>query len=261
MAKFIAAAVLGGAWVTLGVSAQSVQTVTAVTVTGEVRTPDRAIPARQLSLSGAIAAAGGFTNNAVVIEIRHRSSGVGPVTATTSADEYRSQYVLRAQVTSGSVRDPILLAGDLVIVRRALEIHPPIPSGQFGAGAYRLDFTTWGVATPVILASSEPQYTRAGMLLKLQGKVRLEVVVGADGTVADARVVDGLEARRSSLVAELKRLGGEHSLYVLEALGDGPIGLDANAITCVKTWSFAPGTILGKPTPIVQEVSVDFKLH
>jgi hypothetical protein len=261
MARFVGAIVLGGALATVAVSGQTAQTVTDVTVTGEVLAPGRAIPARQLSVSAAIAGAGGFSADAVVVEIRHRSSGTGPVTAATPSAEYRAQYVLRADLANGADKDPILAAGDLVIVRRSLEIHPPIPSGQFGAGAMRLDYATWGVSAPVVLTSREPEYTRAGMLLKLQGKVRLEAVVNADGTVADARVVDGLEARRSALVAELKRLGGQHELYVLQELGDGPIGLDTNAIACVKTWSFTPGTILGKPTAIVHDVSVDFKLH
>jgi len=71
----------------------------------------------------------------------------------------------------------------------------------------------------------------------------------------------GLDARLPELVAELKRLGGSHSDFVLQTVGNGPIGLDANALECVKTWTFEPGTILGRAVPVIQTVSVPFKLR
>lgn len=261
MVRLIGAVVVGVALAVSGVAGQGAPPVTDITVTGEVQAPGRTIPARQLSLSGAIGAAGGFTADAVLVEIRHRSSGSGPVVAATPPSDYRSQYVLRADIGSGSDKNPTLAAGDLVIVRRALEIHPPIPNGQFGAGAYRPNFNNWGAVAPVVLTSSEPQYTPAGMMAKLQGTVQLEVVVNADGTVGDVRVVNGLDARRSGIVAELRRINDQHANAVLEVIGDAPLGLDANAVACVKTWRFAPGTLLGQPTPIVQDVAVNFKLR
>ena len=261
MAKIIGALVVGVAVAASGVAGQETPKVAEITVIGEVQAPGRPIPAWQLTLSGAIAAAGGFTPYAVVVEVRHRTSGSGPVVAATPAADYRAEYVLRADIASGSVKDSRLAAGDLVIVRRALEMHPPIPNGQFGAGALRLDFAPWGVTTPVVLTSNEPQYTRAGMMAKLQGTVLLEVVVNADGTVDDARVVNSLDARRPEIVAELRRMNNTHAHAVLEVIGDGPLGLDANAIDCVKTWTFTPGTVLGKPTRVVQNVLVSFKLR
>jgi len=231
-----------------------------ITVAGEVRTPGPLTTDKPTTLLAAVAQAGGFTTDAAVIEIRRRSSGTGPVTAATPANEYQTQYVVRTTPASGPANDPLLASGDFIVVRRALEMHPPTPPGQFGAGAFRLDWTSWGVAAPVVRTSSEPQYTRAGMVLKLQGTVDLEMVVNADGTVGDARVIRGLDARLPELVAELKR-GGAHEQEVLQIVGNGPIGLDASAIECVKTWTFVPGTVLGKPTAIIQAVSVPFKLR
>jgi len=49
----------------------------------------------------------------------------------------------------------------------------------------------------------EPQYTRAGMVLKLQGTVELEVVVKADGDVGHS---DSVRAIQASL--DLQGLGG-----------------------------------------------------
>ena len=232
-----------------------------ITVTGEVRTPGPLVSDKAMTLLAAIAQAGGFTADAAVIEIHRRSSGAGPVTAATPASEYQTRFVVRSELESHAATDPPLAGGDFIVVRHVLDLHPPMPRGQFGAGAYRLDWATWGVALPVVLTSREPAYTRAGMVLKLQGTVELEVVVNADGTVGDARVVTGLEPRLPDLVAELKRLGGAHAETVLQIVGNGPIGLDANAIECVRTWTFAPGTILGRPTPIIQTVFVLFTLR
>jgi len=254
-------AVVLGAALAAGVRAQSGAQASDVVVTGEVQTPGRALPARQLSLSAAVAGAGGFTAGAAVIEIRHRTAGAGQVIATTPATDYRAQYVLRGDLASRPEKDLALAPGDFVIVRKALESHPPVPAGQFGAGAYRLDFTTWGVAAPVVLTSSEPQYTRAAMVAKLQGTVQLEVVVKADGTVGDARVRQGLDAQLPAILAELRRINDAHAVSVLQIIGDGPLGLDANAVECVKTWTFTPGTVLGNPTPIVRDVAVAFKLR
>ena len=168
---------------------------------------------------------------------------------------------MRGDLESKVANDPVLASGDFVVVRRALEIHAPPAAGRFGAGAFRFDWTTWGVSDPVLLTSSEPQYTRAGMVLKLQGTVELEVVVKADGTVGDARVMRGLDARLPELLAELKRANNDHALAVLQIVGNGPIGLDASALECVRTWRFKPGTILGKPVPVFSAVSVPFRLR
>ena len=232
-----------------------------ITVTGEVRTPGPLVTDKPMTLLAAIAQAGGFTADAAVIEIHRRSSGAGPVTAATPAREYQTRYVMRTDLVSNAATDPLLAGGDFIVVRRVLELHPPTPAGLFGAGAYRLDWATLGVAAPVVRTSSEPEYTRAGMVLKLQGTVELEVVVKADGTVGDARVVRGLDARLRDLLAELKRIGDAHAEAVLQIVGNGPIGLDANATECVRTWTFVPGTILGKTASVIQTVSVPFKLR
>jgi hypothetical protein len=231
-----------------------------VTVGGLVRTPGLVAADRPLRLLEAISQAGGLDAQAAVIEIRRRALGWGPVTLTTPAAEYRVQYVVLTEA-SADANNPLLFNGDAIIVRPVLELHPATPAGQFGARAFRLDWTTWGVAAPEVLTMSEPLYTRAGFALKLQGNVEVEVLVNADGSVGDARVVRGLDARLPALLDELRRHNGPHEQWVLQTVGNGPIGLDANALECVKTWTFQPGTILGKPTPVIQTVSVAFKLR
>jgi hypothetical protein len=234
---------------------------TQVTITGEVRLPGPAVGDKQLTLLAAITQVGGFTADAAVIEIHRTFSGASSVTPATPESEYPAQYVVRADLVSNATADPVLVVGDFIVVRRVLELHPPMPAGQFGAGAFRLDWAPWGVAAPVVLTSGEPRYTAAGMALKLQGTVELEAVVKADGTVADARVLRGLDARLRDLLAELEGFSDAHANWVRQIVGNGPIGLDANALECVRTWTFKPGTILGKPVSVIQRVFVPFRLR
>jgi hypothetical protein len=258
MTRILAVAFSGLVIVDVSIAAQSSAPVAQVLVSGEVRSPGTVTAP---TVWAAIAQAGGLAAGAEVVEVRRRSSGTGPVTSATPADEYRAQYVIRPDLVGHAETDPLLTGGEFILARPGLYIHAPAGKGQFGAGGYRLQYTTWGVTAPVVLTSKEPQYTAAAMAAKLQGTVELEVLVNADGTVGDARVLKGLDALLPDIVAELKRHGGDHSIAVLQVIGDKPLGLDANALECVKSWTFQPGTILGKPTPIIQPVSVQFKLR
>jgi hypothetical protein len=248
-----------GTWTLPAEQSAEVPTVDVI-VNGEVRRPGTADTKQPLTLSAAIAQVGGFTAGAEVIEIRRRSSGAGPVTAATPANEYGIQYVIRANLESHAETDPALRGGEFVLVRQGLYLHAPAGRG-FGAGALRLDWTTWGVAAPAVLTSREPQYTRAAMVAKVQGTVDVEVVVDADGTVREARVMTGLDWLLPDLVTDLKRHDDAHSRAVLDVIGTGPLGLDASAVECVKTWTFTPGTVLGKPHAMIHKVWVEFKLR
>jgi hypothetical protein len=231
-----------------------------VLVAGEVQAPGHARTKRQLTLSAAIALAGGYTPGAEVVEIRRRSSGEGPVAPTTPVNEYRIQYVIRAELESHRETDPLLAGGEFIMVRPGLYLLDP-PVRGFGAGAFRPQFAVWGLAAPVVLTSKEPEYTRAGMVAKLQGTVELEVVVNADGTVREARVLKGLDQLLPDILTDLRRFQDAHAAAVLEIIGNGPLGLDANAVECVKTWTFTPGTVLGHPQPMIHTVSVEFRLR
>ena len=92
-----------------------------------------------------------------------------------------------------------------------------------------------GVSWPVILREVKPKYTPDAMRDKVQGSVELEIVVKADGTVGDVRVV--------------KSLDKEH-------------GLDAAAIEAAKKWLFKPGTKKddGKPVATIVTVMMEYRL-
>jgi protein TonB len=104
----------------------------------------------------------------------------------------------------------------------------PGHGGGFGGGAYRLGS---GIEPPQLLRSVEPAYTSEALQKKLEGDVVLEVVILADGTVGEVRVLRGLET-----------------------------GLDQNAIAAARQWRFVPGKLRGEPVAVVAEIVVEFRL-
>jgi len=88
-----------------------------------------------------------------------------------------------------------------------------------------------GLLNPVALYRPEPEYTDEARKIKLQGTVVLEVVVGRDGRPQIQKV--------------------------LQALG---LGLDEKAINTVSTWRFKPGSMDGKPVPVLVHIYVSFRL-
>lgn len=89
-----------------------------------------------------------------------------------------------------------------------------------------------GVSPPRILYKTEPEFSEEARKAKYQGVVALNVVVGPDGRVHDARVV--------------------HSLGM---------GLDEKAIEGVKLWKFDPARKDGRPVAVAVYVEVDFHLY
>jgi len=91
-----------------------------------------------------------------------------------------------------------------------------------------------GVQAPRVLRQVNPSYTDAAMRAKIQGTVQMAVVVLANGTVGVARVVKSLDSK---------------------------FGLDQEALRVTRHWLFAPGTMDGKPVPVVVTVILAFRLH
>jgi protein TonB len=72
------------------------------------------------------------------------------------------------------------------------------------------------------------------MRAKVQGRVVVECIVNADGTVGDARVVRSL---------------------------DDVFGLDQEALKAAKQWRFQPGTYRGQPVPVRITIELTFTLR
>jgi TonB family protein len=78
----------------------------------------------------------------------------------------------------------------------------------------------------------EPEYAESARKQRIQGTVRLNVIVGTDGQVHDPIVVKPLEP-----------------------------SLDANAIEGTKRWKFSPATKDGKPVAVEMTLEVEYRLR
>jgi TonB family protein len=114
----------------------------------------------------------------------------------------------------------------------AVTAAPPIASSaEFGIGAYRaVDVTE----QPTLVSRVAARYTPQAMRAAIQGEVRLDIVVAADGTVGDVRIAKSL---------------------------DQQFGLDDEAIKTIKQWVFKPGTLDGKAVPVILQAIIVFRLH
>ena len=104
----------------------------------------------------------------------------------------------------------------------------PGSGGGTGGGVYRPGN---GVESPRLLRSVRPNYTAEAMRAKVQGIVRLEGVVMADGSVGDVKITRSL---------------------------DGVFGLDQEAIKAAKQFRFVPGTRFGEPVAVLVSFEIEF---
>lgn len=93
-----------------------------------------------------------------------------------------------------------------------------------------------GATSPQLLREVRPAYTVEAMRAKIQGRVELEVVVLADGTV---------DPKQIRIVRSL----------------DTTFGLDAQAIEAVKQWRFQAGRQNGRAVPMRVGVELTFTLR
>jgi len=94
-------------------------------------------------------------------------------------------------------------------------------------------YTAGGPITmPTVVSEVKPAYTADAVRARLQGLVKMAVVVNADGTVGDVRVVQPLDPQ-----------------------------LDAQAIAAMKQWRFKPGMKGDVAVPVRVEVEMTFTLR
>lgn len=142
------------------------------------------------------------------------------------------------------MRRPIL--GSLVLV--ALVATAPsvgIADGQQapGASTQRAPETPWppagvfrvvqGITAPRIIKSARPNYPPEAMRAKVQGRVKLEMVVQADGTVGEVRIVSSLDRNK--------------------------FGVDDAAVKAVKEMRFAPAMKDGVAVPVLLSTEMAFE--
>ena len=91
-----------------------------------------------------------------------------------------------------------------------------------------------GVTSPIDRRQVRPAYTACALAAKIQGNVTMDVVVLADGTVGDIKVVGSLDKK---------------------------CGLDLEAIKAARQWLFLPGTFEGKPVDVLVQLILTFNLR
>ena len=104
----------------------------------------------------------------------------------------------------------------------------PGSGGGFGGGVYKIG---GGVSSPVPIFKPEPEYSEEARKAKFQGAVLLSIVIQADGSTSNIRVI--------------RPLG---------------LGLDDKAIEAVAKWKFRPSTKEGRPVAVTANVEVNFRL-
>ena len=91
-----------------------------------------------------------------------------------------------------------------------------------------------GVSLPQPARQVKADYTEEARANRIEGKVVLDVVVMADGTIGDVKVTESLD-----------------SIY----------GLDKNAVAAMRQWVFKPGQKDGKPVAVRVAVMMNFVLR
>ena len=88
-----------------------------------------------------------------------------------------------------------------------------------------------GVINPVPIFRSEPQYSEEALEAKLQGSVRVSMMVDEAGKPTDIKVI--------------RPLG---------------LGLDEKAVEAASQWRFKPGTKNGEAVPVAAQIEITFRL-
>ena len=105
----------------------------------------------------------------------------------------------------------------------------PGSGGGTGGGPYR---PGTGITAPAIIREVKPDYTEEGRRRHVEGDVVMEIIVRADGSVGNVKLLQGLGA-----------------------------GLDQRAIEAVRQWRFSPAKRYGVPVDVVVEIAMEFKLR
>lgn len=190
-----------------------------------------------------------------VVMVRANSSTCETTVRVSSAGEEFDVFIpsaLQKQMTAdpqrlrggeacftGKVRLPgnTTLPGNLTIQGQTFRMTAAsaevtaMPSGPaFGEGAV---LPCGGAVTlPRVVSETKPQYTSTAMRAGVQGTVEMEVVIGIDGNVSDARVFGPLDPE-----------------------------LDEQALKAVKEWKFVPGTVNGTPAAVLVNIEMTFTLR
>jgi protein TonB len=99
----------------------------------------------------------------------------------------------------------------------------PEPTGPIRVGG--------NVKAPVKISAPDPEYTESARAARIEGAVIVETIIDKQGRVRSTKIVKGQ-----------------------------PMGLGAAAERAVKSWTFKPATLNGKPVEVYFNLTVNFRL-
>lgn len=88
------------------------------------------------------------------------------------------------------------------------------------------------VVPPEKIKTKYPQYTEDARLARVQGVVKMQVIIDQDGAVVHVKVLKGL-----------------------------PMGLSVNAVEAVEAWELKPATLHGEPVAVFYYLATNFRLE
>ncbi|MEO8219104.1 MAG: TonB family protein, partial [Acidobacteriota bacterium] len=104
--------------------------------------------------------------------------------------------------------------------------------GQLGGEGDKPIRVGGDVLAPRVKKRVEPSYTEIARKGRIQGVVIVEAIIDRNGNVTDVRVLKGL-----------------------------PMGLSDAAMDAVRQWKFSPGTLQGRPVPVIFNLTVNFQMQ
>ena len=111
---------------------------------------------------------------------------------------------------------------------------PGLRSGERGGPGGEGYTVGNGVLAPRLIREIKPGYTSEALRARIQGTVVLRTTILPDGSVGSTRIIRSL---------------------------DGRFGLDEEASKTVKLWRFVPGTLAGRPVPVIVDIELTFTLR
>ena len=140
------------------------------------------------------------------------------------------------------MRDRLVFLAFVALVAHAPLTAFPVRPQAPGASTHGAAETPWppagvfrivqGITAPRIIKSARPNYPPEAMRAKVQGRVKMEMVVQADGTVGEVRIVSSLDRK---------------------------FGVDEAAVKAVKEMRFAPAMKDGVAVPVLLSTEMAFE--
>ncbi len=159
----------------------------------------------------------------------------------------------RAAVHVAAATLAVLLAVSLCASALPLQAAAPkAPAGKAPEARVNVSDDVTAPSEPKLVKRVNPAYPPEAKAAKVQGSVLVDVVIGKDGTVKDARVIASAPTVERRKEIESKK-GTPAAL-------EGDARLGQAAVDAVKQWAYEPILKDGKPVEFKATVTVNFKL-